>query len=98
MQIVIDIDDKDYKRIQGIPDVFNSLTSRTYSAIRNGIPLPEGHGDLKDSNNLKHAFISLSMAVHGNFTDADIASIIYNSPTILEADKNKEVNDDADSN
>lgn len=42
MQIVIDIDDEDYKRIQDISDVFNSLTSRTYSAIRNGIPLPDG--------------------------------------------------------
>lgn len=42
MKIVIDIDDEDYKRIQDIPDVFNSLTSRTYSAIRNGTPLSDG--------------------------------------------------------
>ena len=42
MQIVIDIDDEDYKRIQGISDVFNSLTSRTYSAIKKGTPLPKG--------------------------------------------------------
>ncbi len=42
MRIVIDIDDEDYKRIQDIPDVFNSLTSRAYSIIRDGTPLPEG--------------------------------------------------------
>lgn len=42
MKIVIDISEEDYKRIQDIPDVFNSLTSRMYSAIRNGTPLPEG--------------------------------------------------------
>ena len=41
MQLVIDIDDEDYKRIQDIPDVFDSLTSRAYSAIRNGIPHPK---------------------------------------------------------
>ena len=47
MKIVIDIDDEDYKRIQGISDVFNSLTSRTYSAIRNGTPLtPDMLADL----------------------------------------------------
>lgn len=41
MKLIIDIDDEDYKRIQDIPDVFNSLTPRTYSAIRNGTPLKE---------------------------------------------------------
>ena len=48
MQIVIDIDEEDYKRIQDTSDVFNSLTSRAYSAIRNGTPLPKGHGRLTD--------------------------------------------------
>lgn len=38
MKIVIDIDDEDYKRIQDIPNAFNSLTSRAYSAIRKGTP------------------------------------------------------------
>lgn len=41
MKLVIDIDDEDYKRIQDTPDIFSSLTSRTYSAIRNGTPLTE---------------------------------------------------------
>lgn len=53
MQIVIDINDEDYKRIQDTPDVFNSLTSRTYSAIRNGTPLPKGHGRLIDRDKLE---------------------------------------------
>lgn len=57
--------------------------------------LPKGHGDLKDADKLKHAFIKWSMAVQGFFTDSDIASIVYNSPTIIEADKeiNNECND-----
>ena len=56
-------------------------------ALNNGTPLPKGHGDLKDADTLKHAFVTWSMAVQGNFTDADIASIVCNSPTIIEADK-----------
>lgn len=48
MKLVIDIDDEDYKRIKDIPNVFNSLTSRAYSAIRKGTPLPKGHGRIMD--------------------------------------------------
>ncbi len=59
-------------------------------AVIDGTPLPKGHGDLKDANKLKHTFISWSMAVQGHFTDADIASIVCNSPTIIEADSEKE--------
>ena len=60
------------------------------NAVANGTPLPKGHGDLKDADKLKHAFIKWSMAVQGSFTDSDIANIVYNSPTIIEADKEQE--------
>ena len=63
---------------------------RILDAVYDGVPLPKGHGDLKDAEKLKNAFITWSMAVQGNFTDADIASIICNSPTIIEADKEQE--------
>ena len=52
--------------------------------------LPKGHGKLLDADKLKHAFIKWSMVVRGFFTDSDIASIVYNSPTIIEADKESE--------
>ena len=42
---------------------------------------------MKDADKLKHSFIKWSMAVQGSFTDSDVASIVYNSPTIIEADK-----------
>ena len=60
-----------------------------HTSLVNGTPLPKGHGDLKDADTLKHAFVMWSMAVQGNFTDADIANIVCNSPTIIEADKKK---------
>ena len=61
-------------------------------AVKSGAPLPKGHGDLKDANKLKNAFISWSKAVQGIFTDVDIARIIYNSKTIIEADKAEKEN------
>lgn len=92
IELVIKIPEEMYKNIQSENFWLNSgLTlSNAYDFIKNGIPLPKGHGDLKDADKLKHAFISWSMAVRGFFTDADIASIVYNSPTIIEADKESE--------
>lgn len=90
MRIVIDIPE----------EVFDEIYNRNYYslkgkealrvAVRNCTQLPKGHGDLKDADKLKHAFIKWSMAVQGSFTDSDIASIVYNSPTIIEADKEGE--------
>lgn len=87
IELVIKIPEKDYEMIK----VFKespacSITSRVYVAIANGIPLPKGHGRLIDADKLKHAFIKWSMAVQGSFTDSDIASIVYNSSTIIGAD------------
>lgn len=90
MQIVIDIPENTYKQIQALArnNYFeHDICGNSMRRIANGTPLPKGHGDLKDANKLKHAFISGSMAVQGNFTDADIASIVCNSLTIIEADK-----------
>lgn len=87
MKIVIDIPEEDYHFVKKQVANGISITNPLKICIANGTPLPKGHGDLKDTEKLKNAFIAWSMAVHGNFTDADIASIIYNSPTIIKADK-----------
>lgn len=94
MQIVIDIDDGDYNRIQDIPDVLNSLTSRTYSAIRNGTPLPKGHGRLIDADK----FLKDNEAYTGWILDSSdwggknaykdaLEDLVNEAPTIIEADK-----------
>lgn len=97
MHIVIDIDDEDYKRIQDVPDVFNCLTSRTYSAIRNGTPLPKGHGRLIDADELEELFGKMCPGDCGacdpkRKTDGrgrwyDTCLLIDVAPTIIEADK-----------
>lgn len=95
MQIVINIPEEVYEEIQTkfLNTKVNNITL-TDRAIYNGTPLPKGHGDLKDAEKLKNAFIAWSVAVHGSFTDADIASIVYNSPTIIAADKEMKYADD----
>lgn len=90
MKIVIEIPDRIYKIIQTHRTLNIMDDEILENALKNGTPLPKGHGDLKDVNKLKQAFIVWSMVVQGNFTDADIASVIYNSSTIIEADKESE--------
>ena len=46
-----------------------------YNAIKNGIQLPKGHGDLIDRNDLKYEKYN------------SYAYAIANAPTIIEADK-----------
>ena len=83
MQIVIDIDDEDYKRIQDVPDVFDSLTSRTYSAIKNGTLLPKEHGRLGDLDALREEVSSWGM---NDYEPSDFIDIIDQADTIIEAD------------
>ena len=45
MELVIKILDKDYKKLQDGHISFNVL-----EVLRNGIPLPKGHGALKDAD------------------------------------------------
>lgn len=102
MQIVIDIDDEDYKRIQDIPNVFNSLTSRTYSAIRNGTPLPKGHGRLIDADEFEELFSEecvgdCGACVPKRKTDGrgrwySTCLLVDNAPTLIEADTESEDN------
>ena len=96
MKIVIDISEEDYKRIQDIPDVFNSLTSRTYSAIRNGTPLPKGHGRLGDLDELEQRisnFVEHDAQITDDYIVARqrfIVDGIRDTLTIIKADRESE--------
>lgn len=87
MKIMIDISEKDYRRIKDIPDAFDSLTSRAYKSIKNGVPLPKGHGRLIDADKLHHCDCK------GNFNECDVCvndelcNLINDADTIIEADK-----------
>lgn len=95
MQIVIDVPDEEYNRIQSLEwkDFIRrgSEIARTIRAIHNGIPLPKGHGRLKDidaflgkvRDDRKHACYMRSWTADDvlNSLDHDYA------PTIIPADK-----------
>ena len=89
MQIVIEIDEEDYKRIQDTSDVFNSLTSRTYSAIRNGTPLPENHGRLIDADALEGEPYLMSEG-NGMYRTVIGYFRVEDAPTIIEGTEGKE--------
>ena len=67
MKLIIDISEEDYKRVSAMVDM-----------IRNGTPLPKGHGDLIDSNVLCEQYEK---------TNGDLYQALDLTPTIIEADK-----------
>lgn len=84
MKLIIDIDDEDYKRIQDIPDVFNSLTSRTYSAIRNGTPLPEHHGRIIDESKIHTVYTHTETNINNDIKSIRTIITRTDAPTIIE--------------
>ncbi len=97
MKIVINIDDNIYTRLfdNGIDYYDDTISIKT--AIRNGIPLPEHHGDLIDRDALiyeqtHHCGYQIPFLL----IDEDN---LKNVPTIIEADEEEsEDNADEDNN
>lgn len=82
MQIVIDLEDECIKKIEKVRFLIGGkediqLQNHVINAIKNGIPLPKGHGRLVDIN-------AFTFEVKGGDT------LLVDAPTILEADKEKE--------
>lgn len=86
MQIVIDIPDRIYKIVQN--DVLNLLDeARVEEAIKNGTPLPKGHGRLIDADELYDGFIDGTEGYDcQTWSRIEIGDIIEDAPTIIEAD------------
>lgn len=71
MQIVIDIPDRIYKIVQN--RMLNITDAKILeNALKNGTPLPKGHGRLIDADDI---------------TDFEGHYITTDAPTIVEADK-----------
>ena len=101
MQIVINIDTVDYEYIKNGCIIPIKIDNHIYDAIRNGTPLPKGHGRLIDENALKTYIDNCDCCVgcedesYGcadkcrcpDYLDEGMERIINNQPTIIEADK-----------
>ena len=81
MKIVIEIPEETYNAIRNI----RQITERELNAILNGTPLPKGHGDLIDRNDLlKWSYkIDSKYYMYDEVVDVDD---IKNAPAIIEAD------------
>ena len=88
MKIVIDLDEKYYNDIKNSPTASNYSTLYALFGIRNGTPLPKGHGRLIDADLLKNQF---PMWVD-NSPHIVVNNMISKAPTIIEANTESEVN------
>ena len=82
MQIVIEIPDEEYIRICDEPCTELGL------AVRNGTPLPKGHGRLIDADKINDSNINAVKRNGKIYVElSDFQDLIDNAPTIIEADK-----------
>lgn len=58
-------------------------------AIKNGIPLPKGHGDLKDQKDLAKSLYDYQWIDQPTYIE--VTNRLINAPTIIEKDKEQTV-------
>ena len=106
MQIVIELSDETYKAIKeenGIYGINNGLSARitgkVVGAIQSGVPLPKGHGQLKDFDKIEWYGCDLEgrgcIEAKGDCSVCDHANCyakqVRELPTVIKADKESEV-------
>lgn len=99
MQIVIDIPETKYNTIMNYPKEWDEWA---LEAIKNGTPLPKGHGVLKDANEIlkamdtwdKFGYTETGCFVRKPYNDyvpyvlyEDMVKSVSGTETIIEADK-----------
>lgn len=89
IEVVIRISEEDFKIMKHNIAVNNPLCplseDKMVSKVANGIPLPEGHGDLKDMDNFSCTFdLTIEDPI---YSGKDIERAIKSMPTIIPADK-----------
>jgi len=98
MKVIIDISEESYKYIKTLSDLGWStspeyanairLTASEYAnAIKNGTPLPKGHGRIGDLDALREEVSSWGM---NDYEPSDFTDAIDQADAIIEADKESE--------
>ena len=64
MQIVINIPDYVYCDIQAYKTIFSDKIEEVAKAIQNGTPLPKGHGDLVDRDEIDSRYCGIWKELH----------------------------------
>ena len=94
IELVVKIPEEMYKWVNDVNKFFDDYrTSDFIDLVKNGTPLPKGHGDLKDTDAICKDIISaLGIRDENYLLEAEEAVYkrIKNAPTIIEADKESE--------
>lgn len=88
MQIVIEISEEDYKLIKSYGEGSTNyhISLNLYDAVKNGTPLPKGHGRLIDADKLE---LDDGYSNYDGYYHKYSRSQIYNAPTVLEAERSE---------
>lgn len=93
IELVIKISEKAYNDIMSIQHISGLRSGKTFLAeilkpIMTGIPLPKGHGVLKDVTNLMRGLYTDMQTTEETFTSSEVYRMIDEEcPTVVEADK-----------
>jgi hypothetical protein len=89
MQVVIEMNDEQYYEVcRGDSSAVLVPKDDLINVIRNGKPLPKGHGDLKDADAMINKLCTHEASeLFGSITCAEIMDFISDGKTIVEADK-----------
>ena len=89
MEIVIKISEDTYKDIIKNGFIYDEDNEVVTHAIKNGTPLPEGHEDLIDRDELKSKIMYAEDKAYETWDELYdcVLEDIENAPTIIEADK-----------
>lgn len=86
IELIIKINEKDFDDIKNGETKASALNYSTFNAIRNGTPLPKGHGRLIDAD----AFERRCMFDSGIEDMQDVIYALRDYKSIIEADKEQE--------
>lgn len=85
IELVIKIPEEMYKWVNDVNKFFDDYgTSDFIDLVKNGTPLPKGHGKMIDADVLCDYFWDNRSKL---YTHKDLQIVIDNAPTIIEADK-----------
>lgn len=96
IELVIKIPNHLYKLLKEFPSDSNegNIENVLMKAVEHGTPLPKGHGDLIDRNEIEY-MKAIHDLVWDEITSSECATKIkYSAPTIIEADRSVEDGND----
>ena len=89
LELVIKIPKEMYKWVNDVNKFFDDYgTSDFIDLVKNGTPLPKGHGELKDANAMINKLCTHEASeFFGSVTCAEIMDFINDEKPIIEANK-----------